>query len=63
MEMMTPRKQDRQAAGVQNLTSDKLLVSVLAEKAADRCGENRYRAECRTMGEGVHSVWVPLITL
>lgn len=56
MEMMTPRKQDSQAAVVQNLTSDRLLVSILAEKAGDRRGENSYRTECRTVGEGMDTI-------
>ena len=63
MEMTTRRKQDSQAAEVQNLTSGRLLVLVLAEKTGDRRGENSYRAGCRrTMGEGIHQVWVPLTT-
>lgn len=54
---MTPRKQDSQAAVVQNLTSDRLFVSILAEKAGDRRGENTYGTECRrTVGEGVDTI-------
>lgn len=56
MEMMTLRKQDSQAAVVvQNLMSDRLLVSVLAEKTGDRCGGNsRERGTLE---------WVPFRTL
>lgn len=60
METMTPRKQDSQAAVVQNLTSDRLLVSILAEKAGDRHGETAIEQNAE---EQWGKVWVPLITL
>lgn len=60
METMTPRKQDSQAAVVQNLTSDRLLVSILAEKAGDRRGETAIEQNAE---EQWGKVWVPLITL
>lgn len=36
MELMTPRKQGSQAAVVLNLTTDRLLASLLAEETGGR---------------------------
>lgn len=50
MERMTPRTQDSQAAVVQNLSSNRLLTSFMAENSNNRHRGNSYRAECRTVG-------------
>lgn len=42
-----------QAAAVQNLTSNRLLAPIVAEKSYDRHGGNSYGAECRTVGRGL----------